>query len=197
MDIEQLLADASRWCTSWLVTLFVRWGVSPENISLAGLLVVATGSVATFTTRYDTANCVILGVGCLADLLDGEVARRSCTASRRGSFIDSLVDRLTELLCFLSLGQIAERDGFHSIRLLADALFVASYLCSYVSIWVSPSAPKLAAGPIHRGGRLGLAIAATLILPVAPGLTYAGFAIALLASGLSLFLRTRQVLQAA
>lgn len=49
------------------------------------------------------AGCFVLGSGIL-DLLDGSLARRTAQASRRGAFLDSVIDRYAEFLTFLGLG---------------------------------------------------------------------------------------------
>ena len=47
---------------------------------------------------------------CIRDRLDGAVARATKTASRKGSFIDSTLDRIAEIFIFsgIILGQYAE-----------------------------------------------------------------------------------------
>ena len=49
------------------------------------------------------AGCFVLGSGIL-DLLDGSLARRTAQASRRGAFLDSVIDRYAEFLTFFGLG---------------------------------------------------------------------------------------------
>ncbi|MDK9695840.1 MAG: CDP-alcohol phosphatidyltransferase family protein [Siculibacillus sp.] len=83
-------------------------GVTPNQVTLIGLVLVAL-NVAAFALHRST---VILGVGLVVafafDALDGAVARLTGLSSRRGGYLDAIVDRYQELAMMLALGWASE-----------------------------------------------------------------------------------------
>ncbi|MBM3948821.1 MAG: CDP-alcohol phosphatidyltransferase family protein [SAR202 cluster bacterium] len=70
-------------------------GVSPNTVTLAGLLV-AGGAAWLVLVGYLLAGGVVLAVSGLFDLLDGALARATGKASRFGALLDSVSDRVGE-----------------------------------------------------------------------------------------------------
>lgn len=80
--------------------LCVRWNIQPAFLSylqLASSVVVAYCFARGFLL---TGGWLLLFTGTL-DIIDGRVARRVNTASARGAFLDSVIDRYADSLAFL------------------------------------------------------------------------------------------------
>lgn len=79
-------------------------GFTPNQVTLAGLALVVV-NVAAFALHRST---LILGLGLLLafafDALDGAVARLRGLSSRRGGYLDAVVDRYQELAMMVALG---------------------------------------------------------------------------------------------
>lgn len=82
--------------------LFVRLGVRPMAITYAQVLVSVVVAAAYAGGLIYTAGFLTLFAGTL-DILDGKVARRGMGASRRGAFLDSVMDRYAEFFGYAGL----------------------------------------------------------------------------------------------
>jgi phosphatidylinositol phosphate synthase len=81
---------------------FVHWGVRPAWLSWAQLLVgVIVGLTYAQGLIFDSGFLLIFA-GTL-DVLDGRVARRTNSGSRRGAFMDSIIDRYADALAYLGI----------------------------------------------------------------------------------------------
>lgn len=78
-----------------LVTLLDRLGLTPLGVTLFGLALTLVGAVMVARGGL-VAGTVVFLVGSGFDMLDGDLARRQGTVSRRGAFLDSCLDRFGE-----------------------------------------------------------------------------------------------------
>lgn len=80
----------------------VRWGVHPNALTTAGFAVTVFAGFLYHMDHVRFAGlCVLLGG--LVDIFDGRVARESGLASKFGSFYDSTLDRMSEIVVFIGL----------------------------------------------------------------------------------------------
>jgi CDP-diacylglycerol--glycerol-3-phosphate 3-phosphatidyltransferase len=108
---------------------FNRIGLSPNTMTLLGLVGSTAGAVLLALGAIQVGGLVVLASG-LTDALDGTMARLSGKASRFGAFLDSSIDRYTELFLFGGLAV------FFSLR--ADTLGVAAAFAAAIgSVMVS------------------------------------------------------------
>lgn len=77
--------------------------VSPDLLTVLGLLLSAMAPVAAYLTRNPLVVAAISSLAMLMDALDGSVARLRGEATKRGAFLDSLADRLSDALIVLAL----------------------------------------------------------------------------------------------
>jgi phosphatidylinositol phosphate synthase len=82
--------------------LFVQLGVRPMAITYAQVGAAILSAFAYAEGLIYTAGFLVLFTGTL-DILDGKVARGTNGASRRGAFLDSVIDRYAEFFGFLGL----------------------------------------------------------------------------------------------
>lgn len=82
--------------------LFVRLGVRPITLTYAQVAVSILSGLCYARGLIFTAGFLVLCTGTL-DILDGKVARRGDNASRRGAFLDSVMDRYAEFVGYAGL----------------------------------------------------------------------------------------------
>ena len=80
----------------------VRRRVHPNIITTVGFLVTVAAGIVFFTGHVRIAGFIVL-LGGLFDILDGYVARETGLASVFGSFYDSTLDRISEIVVFLGI----------------------------------------------------------------------------------------------
>src|SRR5258705_2914690 len=80
-----------------------RTGISADHLTGAGLVLAAAASVAIGSGHLGWGAGLFIA-SAFPDMLDGAVAKASGTASPRGAYFDSVIDRVTDLLV---LGGIA------------------------------------------------------------------------------------------
>lgn len=78
-------------------------GISADQLTLVGLLFAVCTSVAIAVGELRMA-FVLLALACIPDMLDGAVAKSTGTATARGAFFDSVVDRVAEGLVLGAIG---------------------------------------------------------------------------------------------
>lgn len=88
-----------------LMDVLVRGRVHPNLITTLGFLVTVGAGAAFFHGRLGWGGFLVL-LGGLFDILDGYVARATGLASVFGSFYDSTLDRVSEIVVFLGLFSI-------------------------------------------------------------------------------------------
>jgi CDP-diacylglycerol--glycerol-3-phosphate 3-phosphatidyltransferase len=107
-----------------------RAGITADQLTTTGLVMAVAASVA-IANGWLRAGLLLLVLTALPDVLDGAVAKASGTASPRGAFFDSVIDRVTDALL---LGGVAwylasTQDG--RVAVLPLAVLAASMLVSY------------------------------------------------------------------
>ena len=99
--------------------LLVRWRVSPAAISLFQLAIAALTGVA-YAGGLIFAGSI--------DIVDGRVARRTHGGSKRGAFLDSVIDRYADAFAYLGLVSFYA-DGWVLWPVLAG--LVGGFMVSY------------------------------------------------------------------
>jgi CDP-diacylglycerol---glycerol-3-phosphate 3-phosphatidyltransferase len=80
----------------------IRGGVDPNYVTTVGFLVTISAGIAFFMGHVRIAGALVL-LGGFFDIIDGQVARATGLASVFGSFYDSTLDRISEIVVFLGI----------------------------------------------------------------------------------------------
>ena len=104
-----------------------RTGLSPDHLTILGLLLGLAAAVAIGAGAR--AGLLLVVLAALPDLLDGALAKAN-SASQRGAFFDSVIDRVTDALL---MGGVAWYLATESpkMALLPFAIMAASSIVSY------------------------------------------------------------------
>ena len=113
-----------------LVRLLTLSGVHPNVLTLVGLVVNGIAAWILARGEFSYAGLVILGAA-VFDLTDGAVARNANKVTRFGGFLDSVMDRYSDLILLTGLlVHYARIDRFSYIVLVA-VVMTGSVLVSY------------------------------------------------------------------
>ena len=137
----------------------VRWRVHPNAITTLGFAVTIGAGVLFHLDHVRWAGLFVL-LGGVLDILDGQVARVSELASKFGSFYDSTLDRISEIVVFLGLLSLYNQYG----RDLADVWMVyvitiamgGSLMVSYTRARAESLGLDCSVGVMQRAERVAL-----------------------------------------
>src|SRR6266576_1686760 len=122
-----------------IIDEMVRWlargHINPNILTFVGVAI-NVGSGLLFGFGWFFSAGIVLIVANLFDMLDGQVARLSGRVTSFGGFLDSSLDRLSDMVVFVGLMVFYARDTeFHSTLnvFLAGAGLMGSIMVSYAS----------------------------------------------------------------
>ncbi len=115
--LRSLLSPVKRW----MAKPFIRAKVSPEQISLLGVVLAIAAALLLWLGFGSLASGVAL-LSILMDFIDGEVARQIGKVSAWGNYYEAIADKLVEL--FLALGFIFWFP-FVTVYIIAVAFLIA------------------------------------------------------------------------
>ncbi len=122
--------SAPGWLTEPIVGVLAGVGVTPNMLTLAGVLGNAGAAVLAARGDFLPAGVVMLAASSL-DLLDGALARATGQVTRFGSVFDAVMDRVSEAAVLFGLLYYFSDRGGREEELLIFAAVVASFLVSY------------------------------------------------------------------
>lgn len=107
-----------------------RTGMTADHLTVLGIVFAIAAAVAIGQGALQVGLVLVI-LAALPDMLDGAVAKASDSASQRGAFFDSVVDRLTDSVLFGGVAwYFASTESPHT-ALLPMAVMGASSLISY------------------------------------------------------------------
>lgn len=116
-------------------TPLVRARMSPNQVTLTGLGLIAVGAGLYLWHRSDLVFGLWLAVSFAFDALDGAVARRRDMRSKSGGYLDAMVDRYQELAVLAAIAHV------HGLWPLAMLAFAGSVITSYAKARTALEAP--------------------------------------------------------
>ena len=151
-----------------IIDAIVRWlaigHINPNILTVIGVSL-NVGCGLLFGLGWFFAAGIALIVANLFDMLDGQVARLSGRVTRFGGFLDSSLDRLSDMVVFVGLMVYYARDTpAHSTLnvFLAGAGLMGSVMVSYASARAESLIPKCDVGFLRRPERVVLFIIGAL-----------------------------------
>jgi CDP-diacylglycerol---glycerol-3-phosphate 3-phosphatidyltransferase len=146
-----------------------RTGLTADHLTAFGIVMAAATAVALGAGALRLG--FLFGVlTAVPDVLDGAVAKASGTASRRGSFFDSVADRFTDGLIFGGVAWYLSTTHTGPIVVLPLAVLGLSMLISYERAKAEALGFQASGGLMERAERLALlgigVLFETLLIPV-------------------------------
>jgi phosphatidylglycerophosphate synthase len=180
--------------------LLARLGVSPNAISVAGMLCGIAAGTALSVTPFGSywapalwsaaALCIFLRL--LANMLDGMVAVEGRKASRLGELFNEIPDRIADSAILIGLGYSA---GGHIVfgYLAALAAIFTAYIRAAGKV---AGAPQDFCGPMAKPHRMAVVIGVAIISAALPPTRLPQLALIVIAAG-SVVTATRRLIHAA
>jgi CDP-diacylglycerol--glycerol-3-phosphate 3-phosphatidyltransferase len=151
-----------------IIDAIVRWlaigHINPNILTVIGVAL-NVGCGLLFGMGLFFYAGIALVVANLFDMLDGQVARLSGRVTRFGGFLDSSLDRLSDMVVFVGLMVFyARATPYHSTLnvFLAGAGLMGSVMVSYASARAESLIPKCDVGFLRRPERVVLFIIGAL-----------------------------------
>lgn len=149
-----------------LVGLLVRNRIHPNIISTAGFVITLTGATFIFQRHLFTGFVVFL-LGGMMDTLDGRVARDTGLASKFGSFYDSTLDRVSEIVVYFSLyAYFRPMESFWWVGYVIILAMVGSLMVSYTRARAEALGVECKVGMMQRPERVVLLGLGGLLIPL-------------------------------
>ena len=143
-------------------------GISATTITVAGLVISTIAGIALARGHFLAAGILVL-IGGLCDMTDGAVARAGDGATRTGAFLDSTLDRYSELVVLLgALMYYISGPGVVPEPVTAAVIFIGlggSLLVSYTRARAEAIGVECQVGIAERPERLILIIIGVLLGP--------------------------------
>src|SRR5437016_2246471 len=140
----------------------VRWGVTPDALTVVGTVGVAGGALGFYPRGQFFVGTLVITAFVFSDLLDGAVARARGSTGRWGAFLDSTLDRIGDGAVFGALALWYAGDG-NNMTLCAVALYdlVAGSVTSYAKARAESLGMTCNVGIAERSERLIVILALT------------------------------------
>jgi CDP-diacylglycerol--glycerol-3-phosphate 3-phosphatidyltransferase len=151
-----------------LVPILVKLKLEPNHLSLLGLLFSILAGISYIYSPFWGGGFTLLSG--LMDTLDGSLARTTGKSKKAGAFLDSVLDRYTELFIFLGIWGYFYRLNYAVplVSVLIILILFGSLMVSYTRARAEGLGEKCLLGPFKRGERivlLGCAGVGYLFLP--------------------------------
>lgn len=142
----------------------LRVGVTPDMVTVAGLLGTVAGAFALIARGQLLWGGIVVTLSVLTDALDGTMARLRGPAGNWGAFLDSTLDRIADASIFCALVLWYAGPGDSSV-LLAVSLFclVSGAVISYAKARAEGLGMTCNVGLAERTERLILVLAGILL----------------------------------
>lgn len=138
-----------------VVTVLLRWGVSPDAVTVVGTIGVCVGALAFFPRGDLLVGVLVITAFVFSDLIDGAMARQSGRVSPFGAFLDSTLDRIGDAAVFAGLAMYYVGPGDNDL-LVALSLYclVMGSVTSYARARAESLGMQAKVGIAERSDRL-------------------------------------------
>jgi CDP-diacylglycerol--glycerol-3-phosphate 3-phosphatidyltransferase len=138
-----------------LARLLLRWGVSPDAVTLVGTIGVCAGALVFFPRGQLLVGVLVITAFVFSDLVDGHMARLSGRSSPWGAFLDSTLDRFGDAAIFSGLAMYYVGPGdSHALTALALYCLVMGSVTSYARARAESLGMQAKGGIAERADRL-------------------------------------------
>lgn len=159
-----------------------KTGVTADQLTIVGVVMAAAASLAIANGALRLA-LLLLVLCAVPDVLDGAVAKASGTASPRGAFFDSVMDRVSDALLLGGMAWYLSTTNPGRIAVLPLAVLAASLIISYERAKAESLGYDAKGGIMERAERLILIGLALLFQPAMIALLWVMLAATLFTAG--------------
>lgn len=159
--ITQSIGVACQWIIDKIVYVLSVLRISPNMLTMAGLAINFYAAYLFAGDRFVAAGGVVIFAG-LFDMLDGQVARLTNRVSDFGAFLDSVIDRYSDVVLFIGLLIYYARVRRFFYVVLVAIVMAGSVMVSYTRARAESLIPQCKVGFLERPERIVLIIIGAL-----------------------------------
>jgi phosphatidylglycerophosphate synthase len=141
--------------------------IHPNVLTFIGLLVNGAAAALLASGRFIAAGIVIMGAG-LFDMMDGRVARQTNRVTRFGGFLDSVLDRYSDLVLLMGLLVYYASINRYFYVVLTAVVMTGSVMVSYTRARAECTIDRCRVGFMERPERVVLLIIGAFFDRMAP-----------------------------
>ena len=157
------------WTDPIGLALYRQFHLRPNHLTLIGLGVSLLAATAFCTGRIRTAGVLLILAG-LCDFFDGSLARASGQVSAFGAFLDSVIDRYSDLVVLLAIVVLYAQVSHTRRAIVAMAGLIGSMMVSYTKARAESIGVRCTVGMMERPERMICLIAGALLDLLEPAL---------------------------
>ena len=157
------------WIDPIGLALYRRLHLRPNHLTLIGLGVSLLAATAFCAARIRTAGVLLILAG-LCDFFDGSLARASGQVSAFGAFLDSVIDRYSDLVVLLGIVVLYAQASHTRGAIVAMAGLIGSMMVSYTKARAESIGVRCTVGMMERPERMICLIAGALLHLLEPAL---------------------------
>ena len=158
-----LIPRLFQWPYRAILAFLVWTGVRPWQLTLLSLLFTVVAGALIVADAWFAAGIAVF-LASAADVFDGSVARLRGEAKRSGAFMDSVLDRVSDMVLFSCLFWALAADGRRVPAALALITLVVSLSVSHVRAEAEAAGVSLTEGLFQRLERM-IAMILGLLIP--------------------------------
>jgi CDP-diacylglycerol--glycerol-3-phosphate 3-phosphatidyltransferase len=138
-----------------IIRASVALGISPNTLTLIGVLINCAAGWALATGRFALAGVIMIGAN-IFDFIDGKVAFITGKQSEFGAFWDSTLDRFSDLALFTGLVWLYSKLGRTDYVLITTLTLIFATMTSYARARAECLVEKCKVGFMERPERIVL-----------------------------------------
>ena len=165
--ITHWIGEGAGWLLKHVVSGLAATGLTPNMFTFLGLAVNAWAAAWFAMGRFRGA-AAILFLAAFLDMADGQVARRVGRVTAFGAFLDSTLDRYSDLALYMGLVVYYTLIGRTFYMALAAVAMASSFMVSYSRARAESLIPSCKVGFMERPERVVLVIIGALFDRMAP-----------------------------
>lgn len=167
--VTHWIGSGAGWLLERVVKVLAATGITPNVLTIIGMAVNVWAAVLFAYGEFRSAAAVLFLAGFL-DMADGQVARRAGRVTAFGAFLDSTLDRYSDLGLYMGLVVHYTLVGRSFYMALAAVAMASSFMISYSRARAESLIPSCKVGFMERPERLVLLILGGAFLRMAPAL---------------------------
>jgi CDP-diacylglycerol--glycerol-3-phosphate 3-phosphatidyltransferase len=167
--ITYWIGAGAGWLLQHVVSALAATGLTPNMFTFLGLAV-NSWAAAFFAMGRFRAAAAVLFLAAFLDMADGQVARRVGRVTAFGAFLDSTLDRYSDLALYMGLVVYYTLIGRPFYMTLAAVAMASSFMVSYSRARAESLIPSCKVGFMERPERLVLLILGGVFLRMAQAL---------------------------
>jgi phosphatidylglycerophosphate synthase len=161
------IGEGAGWLLRHVVSGLAATGITPNTFTFLGMAVNASAAALFAMGEFHRAAAVLFLAGFL-DMADGQVARRIGRVTAFGAFLDSTLDRYSDLALYMGLVVYYTLIGRTFYMVLAAVAMASSFMVSYSRARAESLIPSCKVGFMERPERLVLLIIGGAFAKMAP-----------------------------